>query len=110
MICPECQRKILPQKDRDGTYSTAYYCQHCRHEHFVLDKVNPGDTTVEFERYRFYIDNTNNRARIEKIYMDIETDTSITYRWYTVLELPSIPQNLNEETVEQKLKLYILFS
>jgi hypothetical protein len=27
------------------------------------------------------------------------------YRWHNVLELPTVPQNLNEETIEQKIKL-----
>lgn len=110
MICPTCEREIGRQKDQDTTFTVAYYCQHCREEHIVWDNVKKGDYTIDFKRWRFYIDTQNNRARIEKVYMDIESDTSISYRWYTVLELPTIPQNLTNDNVEEKLKLYLLFS
>lgn len=110
MICPTCEKEIGLQKDQNTTFTAAYYCQHCREEHIVWENIKPGDQVIDFQRYRFYIDNANKRARIEKVYMDIETDTSICYRWYTVLELPSIPQNLTKDNVEEKLKLYLLFS
>ena len=110
MICPVCEKEMGLQKDQNTTFTAAYYCQSCREEHIVWENIKQGDYVVDHGRYRFYCDTTNNRAQIQKIYMDIESDTSIAYRWYTVLELPSIPQNLNKNTVEQKLKLYLLFS
>jgi len=110
MICPHCNREILLAKEPDTTYASVYYCQNCRMEHIVVDEIEPGDYVIEHKECRFYIDNKNNRARIEQRYMYVESDTSITFRWYTVLELPSIPQNLNKDTVEEKLKLYLLFS
>jgi hypothetical protein len=109
VICPNCQKEIGPVQE-PGTYVSMYYCQSCRTEIPVWETIHPGDQVLDHGRYRFYIDNKNNRARIEKIYMDIETDTSICYRWYTLLELPSIPENLTKDNVEEKIKLYLLFS
>ena len=101
MICPNCQLPLGNLKR---------YCMKCKAGFLVWEEIHPGDTVLEWDRYRIYCDNKNKRARIQKVYMDIESDTSITYRWYTVLELPTIPDNLNEETIEAKIKLYLLFS
>lgn len=101
MICPNCQLPLGNLKR---------YCMKCKSDFVVWEEIHPGDKVWEWDRYRIYCDTKNNCARIQKVYMDIESDTSITYRWYTVLELPSIPDNLNEETIEAKIKLYLLFS
>lgn len=93
-----------------ATFTSSHYCMSCKEEHIVWESISPGDYVVEWDRYRIYCNTKNNTAQIQRIYMDIESDTSIMYRWYTVLELPTIPDNLNEETVEAKIKLYLLFS
>lgn len=101
MICPHCEIPI-------GNLSRQ--CMKCKTDYIVWEEIRPGDYVFEWSRYRIYCDAANNRAKIQRIYMDIESDTSITYRWYTVLELPTIPDNLSEETIESKIKLYLLFS
>lgn len=93
-----------------ATSITSYYCMSCKEEHIVWESISPGDYVVEWKRYRIYCSTKDNTAQLQRIYMDIESDTSISYKWYTVLELPSIPKNLNEDTVEAKIKLYLLFS
>jgi hypothetical protein len=82
----------------------------CQAEHIVWEEVKHGDYVVQFKNYRFYCDTTNNKCQIQKIYMDLESDTSIVYRWGTILELNAIPHNLTPENVEEKLKLILLFS
>lgn len=101
MICPYCDKPI-------GNLSR--YCMTCKETYIVWEEINPGDYVFEWGKYRIYCDNKNNCAKVQKIYMDIESDTSIMYRWYTVIELPTIPDNLSEETIESKIKLYLLFS
>jgi len=101
MICPDCR---IPIGNLDRR------CMKCKTDYIVWEEINPGDRVFEWDRYRIYCDTKNNRAKVQKIYMDIESDTSITYRWYTVIELPTIPDNLSEETIEAKIKLYLLFS
>lgn len=107
MICPHCGKPIGSHNTR---FTTTYNCAPCREEYIVWEEIVPEDYVVEWGKYRIYCDTKANRAKIQRIYMDIESDTSITYRWYTVLELPTIPDNLNEKTVEAKIKLYLLFS
>ncbi len=110
MICPYCEIEIhLPQINKQQ-FTSSYYCNSCRDEFIVWESIKPGDYAVQWQKYRIYCDNKNNCAQLQRIYMDIESDTSIMWRWYNVLELPSIPQNLNEETIEQKIKMYLLFS
>ena len=101
MICPYCDKPIS---------TLGRYCMTCKETYIVWEEISPGDRVFEWNRYRIYCDTKNNRAKVQKIYMDIESDTSITYRWYTIIELPTIPDNLSEETIEAKIKLYLLFS
>lgn len=109
MICPHCQKEIgMAQKP--GNFVATYYCQSCRVEIYVWESIKPGEYVIDHGRFRFHCDPKNNRSSLQKIYMDIESDTSISYRWYTILELPSIPRNLTKENIEQKIKLYLLFS
>lgn len=112
MICYVCETKI-DNGQQPGCYNpvyTIYNCPKCKEEMIVHEDIKKGDQAFQHQRYRIYCDNKNNRSKIQRLVMDIESDTSITYGWYTILELPSIPQNLNEETVEQKLKTILLFS
>ena len=102
MICPNCSQITI------GIFSKR--CMKCKTDYIVWEEIKPGDYVFEWNRYRIYCDVTNNCAKIQRIYMDIESDTSITYRWYTVIELPTIPDNLSEETIEAKIKTYLLFS
>lgn len=101
MMCPYCQIPI-------GNLTR--HCMKCNEKYIVWEEIKSGDYVFEWGRYRIYCDAESNRAKIQKIQMDIESDTSILYRWYTVLELPVIPDNLSEETVEAKIKTYLLFS
>lgn len=101
MICPDCKIPI-------GNLSRQ--CMKCKTDYIVWEEINPGDRVFEWDRYRIYCDIKNNRAKVQRIYMDIQSDTSIMYRWYTVIDLPTIPDNLSEETIEAKIKLYLLFS
>ena len=110
MICPSCEQILTKPRNHSTTYTSSYYCMSCKEEHIVWENISPDDYAVEWERYRILCHTKTNTAEVQKIYMDIESDTSITYRWYTLLELPAIPKNLTEETVETKIKLYLLFS
>lgn len=110
MICPTCGESIGMPKMHTATFTTSHYCMPCKEEHIVWENIAAGDYVVEWGKYRIYCNTKDNTAQIQKIYMDIESDTSIMYRWHTLLELPSIPENLSEETVESKIKLYLLFS
>jgi len=110
MICPSCAKEIGRPKMHTATFTCSYYCMSCKEEHIVWESITPGDYVVEWDRYRIYCNTKDNTAKLQKIYMDIESDTSIMYRWYTVLELPNIPENLTQDTAEEKIKLYLLFS
>lgn len=110
MICPYCEYTFGTPRKHNERFTSSYYCMKCREEYIIWESINPDDYVVECGKYRIYCDTKNNRAQIQKVYMDIESDTSIMWRWGTILELPSIPDNLTEETIEEKLKLYLLFS
>lgn len=109
MNCPYCARDILLVKEQE-TYASVYYCQNCRTELTVISDIKDDDQAFEWKQYRILCNTKSNRAHIQKLYMDILSDTSIIFRWYTVVELPNIPQNLTKDTIEQKLKMYLLFS
>lgn len=110
MICPICSANLAGPRQHSERFSTAYYCNSCHSESIIDENVKQGDYVVETGRYRFYCRPKTNTATIQELYMDIETDTSIIYRWYDVVQLPSIPNNLSEQTVDSKLKMYLLFS
>lgn len=110
MICPVCQVHLFGPRKHSERYSTSMYCKSCRMESIIGEYVKPGDYVVESGRYRFYCNPSTNKASIQRLYMDIESDTSIMYRWYDVVQLPSIPENLTEQTVDDKLRIYLLFS
>lgn len=110
MICPDCGKELHPPRIHTTTFTASYYCSQCRQDHIVWEGVKNKDYVVQHRDWRFYCDEENNKSSIQRMYMDIESDTSICYRWYTVLELPVIPENLTVENVQEKLKLYLLFS
>lgn len=110
MICPDCGQEISKPRNHSTRFTASYYCMQCRHEHIVWEDIKEGDYVIQSKDWRFYCDKENNRSRIRRLYMDIESDTSICYRWANVLELPVIPDNLSVDTFDQKLKMYLLFS
>jgi hypothetical protein len=109
MICYSCQEPF-PKQGNSTPFTRTYYCPKCKEEMITWDEVKKDDYVFEVGRYRIYCDTGTQTSRIQRIYMDIESDTSIMYRWATILELPTIPSNLTEENAEQKLKMYLLFS
>ncbi len=110
MICPSCQEEISPPKIHKVAFTSSHYCKMCKEEHIVWESVKPGHYAAQWGKYRLYCEPDNNRCLLQQIYFDIESDTSIMYRWHTILELSAIPQNLSEETVEDKIKTILLFS
>ena len=110
MICPTCRKEICKPKMHTATFTSSHFCLNCKEEHVVWENIKVGDYAVEWNKYRIYCDTHNNRSMVQEVYMDIESDTSIMYRWYTILELPAIPTNLTAETIERKLKTILLFS
>lgn len=82
----------------------------CRSEHIVWEDIPQDGYAVQSKDWRICCDVENKKAQLRRLYMDIESDTSICYRWYTVLPFPTIPANLNEETIEKKIRFYLLFS
>lgn len=110
MICPSCQKEIHPPQEITAQFTSSYYCKACRDEAIVWEGIRPGNKAFQWKGFRIYCDYENKTADLQQLYMDIETDTSILYRWATILNLPKIPDNLSKETVEEKIKLYLLFS
>lgn len=110
MICPDCGIEISPPREHQERFSTAYYCKSCRTESIVDENVRPGNKAFQWNKYRIVCDYASNAADLQTIYMDIESDTSIIYRWYTIVTLGAIPQNLSIDNVEDKIKMYLLFS
>ena len=110
MICPTCSRELHPPQEIIAQFTSSYYCTPCREEFIVWESVKVGNKAFQWNRYRIYCDYTNNTADLQQLYMDIESDTSILYRWATVITLPKIPDNLSVENIEEKIKLYLLFS
>lgn len=110
MICPNCQKEIHPARELNSQLTSAYYCPSCREEAIVWEGIKLGDKAFQWNRYRIYCDHQNNSAQLQQLYMDIESDTSIMYRWATVLEFPKIPNNLSKDNIEEKIKMYLLFS
>jgi hypothetical protein len=108
MICPGCNKDLTQPAARTfpGSIST-YYC--CNEEYLLWDEVLPGCYVIEHGPHRMLCDPNQNTCKIQKVYMDIESDTSIMYRWYTILELNAIPQ-VTQENFEEKIKTYLLFS
>ena len=109
MKCPNCQAIIGSPRKHSEQFTTSYRCRSCNEESVIWEGVKVGDYVIESGHYRFYCNPSKNEAILQQLYMDIETDTSIIYRWYDLVPLPGIPNNLNEDTVEDKLKLYLLF-
>ena len=110
MICFQCRNEIDKPRNSSSYWVSNYYCTICREEFTVWGQIRLGDYVVEHRDYRIYCDMKTNRSAIQRVYVEIEGDGSIMYRWHTILELPVIPQNLNAETIEQKLKTILLFS
>lgn len=110
MICPDCAEELSKPRKHNIRFTSSYYCKRCKAEHIVWEDVMPGDYVIQNRDWRFYCNVEHNGCHIQRMYMEIESDTSICYRWTTVLSLHSIPQNLDESNVEEKLKLYLLFS
>jgi hypothetical protein len=110
MICPSCEKELHPPQFCESRFTSTYHCAPCRAEFNVWEGIKHGDEAYQWRQYRIYCDYQSGHSMVQRIYMDIETDTSITYRWYTVLELPAIPKNLSAETIERKIKTILLFS
>lgn len=110
MICPDCGKELAPPRQHTITFTSSYYCSHCRQDHIVWEDVKRGAYVIQSKDWRFYCDEEKNTSIVQRLYMDIESDTSICYRWADVLKLPAIPENLSVENVAEKLKLYLLFS
>ena len=75
----------------------------------MWESVRRGNKAFQWKNYRIYCDYENKTAELQQLYMDIESDTSILYRWAPVVSFP-IPQNLSVDNIEEKIKLYLLFS
>lgn len=110
MICPTCNKELHPPQEITQQFTSAYYCNPCKEEFIVWDGVRHGNKAYQYKNYRIYCDIENNTADLQQLYFDIESDTSIMYRWFTILNLPKIPDNLSKDTIEDKIKLYLLFS
>ncbi len=110
MICSTCEKDLtLPAAKTyiPGSVST-YYC--CQDEYLVWDEIPRDCYVIERGKYRLLCDPAQNLTKIQQVYMDIESDTSIMYRWYTILELNAIPQGVDQDNLEEKIKTYLLFS
>lgn len=110
MNCISCKKELHPPRICREPFTSSYYCSSCREEFIVWEGVKQGDKAIQWQHFRIYCDHKNNCAQLQQLYMDIESDTSIMYRWATILNLPKIPQNLDETNIESKIKLYLLFS
>jgi hypothetical protein len=110
MICPDCGANIHPPREHQERFTTAYYCKSCNQEAIVWESVKPGNKAFQWGMYRIYCDYENNAADLQQLYMDIESDTSVIYRWATIITLGAVPSNLSADNIESKIKLYLLFS
>lgn len=111
MICPNCQKEIHPpQEVTHKQFTSSYYCTPCKERAIVWEGIEQGNKAYQCGRLRIHCDYKTNTAQVQRLYMDIESDTSIVYRWGTLLELSSIPANLSVDNIEEKIKLYLLFS
>lgn len=113
MICPSCSKELTTQFRREANVFggvTSYFCAPCKEEALVWEDMKVGCFSLEKGRYRLYCDSASNTCKIQQIYMDIESDTSIMYRWYTVLEINAIPQGITDENFEEKVKMMLVFS
>jgi hypothetical protein len=114
MNCPDCGLCLDNQrsKNRTGAYNTIahYNCPKCRDEYIVWEEMKPGCYAIEKGKYRLYCDPEKNKCEVQRVGMDIQSDTSIMYRWYSILELDAIPQNVTEENFDDKIKTLLIFS
>lgn len=110
MICPSCNRELYGPQVQTAEFTSSYYCTPCKEEFIVWEGIRWGCKAFQWKGYRIYCDYPNKTADLQQLYMDIESDTSIMYRWATILNLPKIPENLSTENIEEKIKLYLLFS
>ena len=110
MICPNCKKELHPPQEVIEQFTSAYYCTPYKEQFIVWEGIRRGNKAYQWNGYRIYCDYENKTADLQQLYMDIESDTSIMYRWATILNLPKIPNNLSAETVADKIKLYLLFS
>lgn len=112
MICPNCCFEIK-SLNHDPKYLTTIYeysCGSCCEKFVVWSQVRDGCQIFEHKEYRLHCDPRNNKCQIQKMYMEIESDTSIMYRWYDILELNAVPQGLTEENFPDKLRTMLIFS
>lgn len=114
MICPNCELNLDSQHSKDrcqmNGFTSTYYCPKCKEEFIVWGGLRIGCYAIEKGRYRLYCDPENNTCEVQKVYMDIESDTSIMYRWYPIVKLDAIPQNVTDENFDEKIKTLIIFS
>ena len=110
MICPDCGVELSKPRTHSTRFTASYYCNKCRAEHIVWEDIMQDGYAVQSRDWRICCDVENKKAYLRQLYMDIESDTSICYRWATVLGFPVIPPNLNENTIVDKIKFYLLFS
>ena len=114
MNCPDCDLCLDNQRSKSHAqmYSTtaAYYCSQCRQNLLVWEDMKPGCRAIEKGKYRLYCDPEKNKCEVQKLGMDIQSDTSIMYRWYPILELDAIPQNVTEDNFDDKIKTLLIFS
>lgn len=110
MICPSCNKELHPAQEISTQFTSSYYCMPCKEEFIVWEGVRVGSKAYQWKNYRIYCDHESKTADLQQLYMDIESDTSILYRWFTILNLPKIPDNLSKDNIEEKIKLYLLFS
>lgn len=114
MICPNCELNLDSQHSKDrshmNAFTSTYYCPKCKEEFIVWGGMKPGHYAIEKGRYRLYCIPETNKCEVQKVYMDIESDTSIMYRWYSILEIDAIPQGITDENFDEKVKLMLVFS
>lgn len=115
MICPFCKNECPDHKNRERHFNKTlaienYHCQACNEQFLVWEHIEKGCYAIEHKDFRIYCDPEKNHCQIQKLYMEIESDTSVMYRWYSILEMNAIPQNLTVDTVEENLKTILLFS
>lgn len=110
MICPSCGKELHPPQIQSAQFTSSYYCLPCKEEFIVWESVRIGNKAYQWKNYRIYCDYENKTADLQQLYMDIESDTSILYRWATIVTLPKIPDNLSVDNIAEKIKLYLLFS
>lgn len=114
MNCPDCGLCLDSQRSkREGRSTgslTTYRCPSCRDEYIVWEDIKIGCYAIEKGKYRLYCDPEHNKCEVQRVGMDIQSDTSIMYRWYPILELDAIPQNVTEENFDDKIKIILVFS